>query len=174
MLNRLIAVALLAGTIGTVSGCRRPGLASRALTSQEAQWAELIRGSYPAWNRPYFSPVKELQSDAAGAAVAVPAETSTLTPILVVPASPAVELLVVPPDDTHLTPIEEPPPPATPSLESYTVKKGDTLSDIAERVLGSERHWRRIFELNRDVLDSPDRIKPGTVIKIPPRASVTP
>ena len=34
--------------------------------------------------------------------------------------------------------------------------------------LGSANAWKKIFEANRDVLDDPDRIFPGQVIKLPP------
>ena len=51
---------------------------------------------------------------------------------------------------------------------TYTIEKGDTLSKIAKEQLGSANAWKRIFEANRDVLDDPDRIFPGQVIKLPP------
>ena len=51
---------------------------------------------------------------------------------------------------------------------TYTVKKGDTLSHIAQAHYGKASRWKRIFEANRDQLDDPDRIKPGQVLKIPP------
>ena len=51
---------------------------------------------------------------------------------------------------------------------TYTIEKGDTLSKIATEQLGSANAWKQIFEANRDVLDDPDRIFPGQVIKLPP------
>ena len=51
---------------------------------------------------------------------------------------------------------------------SYTVEKGDTLSKIAKDHLGQASAWKQIFEANRDVLDDPDRIFPGQVLKLPP------
>ena len=51
---------------------------------------------------------------------------------------------------------------------SYTIEKGDTLSKIAKEQLGHASAWKQIFEANRDVLDDPDRIFPGQVIKLPP------
>ena len=53
-------------------------------------------------------------------------------------------------------------------LRTYTVEKGDSLSKIAKEQLGSANAWKKIFEANRDVLDDPDRIFPGQVIKLPP------
>ena len=51
---------------------------------------------------------------------------------------------------------------------TYTIEKGDTLSKIAKEQLGSANAWKQIFEANRNVLDDPDRIFPGQVIKLPP------
>ena len=53
--------------------------------------------------------------------------------------------------------------------ESYTIEKGDTLSKIAKTHYGNANAWKQIFEANRDVLDDPDRIFPGQVIKLPPK-----
>ncbi len=50
----------------------------------------------------------------------------------------------------------------------YTIDKGDTLSKIAKDHFGSANRWREIYEANRDVIDDPDRIFPGQVIKLPP------
>jgi nucleoid-associated protein YgaU len=51
--------------------------------------------------------------------------------------------------------------------ETYTVKKGDSLSKIAKRVYGDAQQWRRIHEANRDIIDNPDLIHPGQVLKLP-------
>ena len=51
---------------------------------------------------------------------------------------------------------------------TYTIESGDTLSKIAKEQLGRASAWRDIFEANRDVIDNPDRIFPGQVIKLPP------
>ncbi len=56
--------------------------------------------------------------------------------------------------------------------ESYTIGKGDTLSKIAKEHYGSANAWKQIFDANRDVLEDPDRIFPGQVIKLPPRDSI--
>lgn len=52
--------------------------------------------------------------------------------------------------------------------QTYTVVKGDNLSKIAKHFYGKASAWPKIFEANRDLLDDPDRIKPGQVLKIPP------
>jgi nucleoid-associated protein YgaU len=50
---------------------------------------------------------------------------------------------------------------------SYTVKPGDTLSRIAKEHLGDANAYNKIFELNRDQLSDPDKIKAGQVLKLP-------
>ena len=50
---------------------------------------------------------------------------------------------------------------------TYTVEKGDTLSHIAKAHYGRASKWHAIFEANRDVLDDPDKIRPGQVLTIP-------
>lgn len=54
-----------------------------------------------------------------------------------------------------------------PEFQTYTVGKNDTLSAIAKQHYGKAGAWRDIFEANRDVIDNPDRIFPGQVIKLP-------
>lgn len=50
---------------------------------------------------------------------------------------------------------------------TYTVRKGDTLSAIAQRTYGDANEWRRIYEANRDSIDNPDLIHPGQELNIP-------
>lgn len=62
------------------------------------------------------------------------------------------------------------PPPAPekpePKVEYYTIAKGDTLSEIAQRYYGKASEYRRIFEDNREVIADPDKIYPGQKIRI--------
>ena len=51
----------------------------------------------------------------------------------------------------------------------YEVVPGDSLSKIAKREYGNASEWTRIYEANRDVLDDPNKIKPGQKLKIPPQ-----
>jgi nucleoid-associated protein YgaU len=51
---------------------------------------------------------------------------------------------------------------------SYTIKRGDSLSKIAQRVYGDPHRWPDIYDANRDVLGgNPNLIHPDTVITIP-------
>jgi nucleoid-associated protein YgaU len=49
----------------------------------------------------------------------------------------------------------------------YTVKSGDSLSKISKHIYGDAGSYTKIFEANRDILQNPDLIKPGQVLKIP-------
>jgi nucleoid-associated protein YgaU len=53
------------------------------------------------------------------------------------------------------------------AAKTYTVKAGDTLSQIAKEHLGSAGAYMKIFELNRDQLTDPDKIRPGQVLRLP-------
>ena len=53
--------------------------------------------------------------------------------------------------------------------DTYVVKRGDSLSSIAaqRKIYGTASRWHRIFEANRDILSSPDQLRPGMALKIP-------
>ena len=57
--------------------------------------------------------------------------------------------------------------PAQAAAKTHTVKAGDTLSGIAKEHLGSAGAYMKIFELNKDQLTDPDKIKPGQVLRLP-------
>lgn len=59
------------------------------------------------------------------------------------------------------------PAAAPPAARTYTVKAGDTLSKIAKEHLGSAGAYMKIFDLNKDQLSDPDKIKPGQVLRLP-------
>ena len=56
-----------------------------------------------------------------------------------------------------------------PAKESqfYTVKSGDTLSAISKQVYGDANKYNKIFEANKPMLKSPEKIYPGQVLRIP-------
>ena len=58
-----------------------------------------------------------------------------------------------------------------PQSTMYTVKSGDTLSKIAKAHYGDPMKYPVIFEANKPMLDDPDKIYPGQVLRIPPEAA---
>jgi nucleoid-associated protein YgaU len=54
-----------------------------------------------------------------------------------------------------------------PEAKFYTVKSGDTLSKIAKESYGDANQYDKIFEANRPMLKSADKIYPGQVLRIP-------
>lgn len=59
--------------------------------------------------------------------------------------------------------VENPEPEAT----FYTVVSGDSLSKIAKAQYGDAMKYTVIFEANRPMLEDPDKIYPGQVLRIP-------
>jgi len=57
-----------------------------------------------------------------------------------------------------------------PESQWYTVASGDTLSKISKQFYGDPNKYQQIFEANRPMLSSPDKIYPGQVLRIPPAA----
>ena len=53
------------------------------------------------------------------------------------------------------------------TVVSLTVKKGDTLGDIAQRTYGDSAMYIAIYEENKDQLDSPNRVPEGIVLRVP-------
>ncbi|MCA9772856.1 MAG: TcpQ domain-containing protein [Myxococcales bacterium] len=54
-----------------------------------------------------------------------------------------------------------------PACGTYQVLPGDTLGSIAARVTGTALRADDLFELNRDVMRTPDLLRVGQVIRIP-------
>ena len=50
---------------------------------------------------------------------------------------------------------------------TYVVRDGDTLVRIASRLLGDQQEWTKIYELNKDVIQSPRSLRIGQKLRIP-------
>ena len=57
---------------------------------------------------------------------------------------------------------------SAPEAKYYTVVAGDTLSKISKTQYGDANKYQTIFEANRPMLQHPDKIYPGQVLRIPP------
>jgi LysM repeat protein len=57
---------------------------------------------------------------------------------------------------------------SAPEAKFYTVVSGDTLSKISRQFYGDANKYTTIFEANKPMLKSPDRIYPGQNLRIPP------
>lgn len=53
------------------------------------------------------------------------------------------------------------------STREYTIQKGDTLSKIAKEQLGAAHRWKYLYELNKDRIKDPNKLKVGQKIVIP-------
>ncbi|MFH1441265.1 MAG: OmpA family protein [Candidatus Omnitrophota bacterium] len=53
------------------------------------------------------------------------------------------------------------------STKEYIVKKGDTLSKIAQKEYGKAYRWKYLYELNKDKIKEPNKLKIGQKIIIP-------
>lgn len=57
--------------------------------------------------------------------------------------------------------------PLVSTARTHVVGEGETLSEIAAAHLGSARRWPEIVAANRDRIDDPDRVQPGTELRLP-------
>ncbi|APG60696.1 peptidoglycan-binding protein LysM [Christiangramia salexigens] len=55
-----------------------------------------------------------------------------------------------------------------PEAVFHTVERGDSLSKISKAHYGDPNQYPLIFEANKPMLDDPDKIYPGQVLRIPP------
>ncbi|MBM3641534.1 MAG: LysM peptidoglycan-binding domain-containing protein, partial [Alphaproteobacteria bacterium] len=59
-------------------------------------------------------------------------------------------------------------PPAPPAVQTYTVRRGDTLRAIAKRLYGDEKRWREIAAVNPSL--NPKKLRQGQNINLPASA----
>lgn len=114
-----------------------------------------------------------------------PAPATVFGPLAAAPESGEFELLAGPP-----APINTAPPPVTASENGnldhefpataagavrekssgavhHVVRPGDTLSSLAAIHLGNHSRYLELFEANREILATPDDLRPGMVLVIP-------
>jgi nucleoid-associated protein YgaU len=69
-------------------------------------------------------------------------------------------------------PAAKPAASAAARTQYYTIQSGDSLSKIAKEKYGEMDKWKGLFEANKEVIQDPDKIYPGQVIRIPPEDSL--
>ncbi|GAB3671502.1 LysM peptidoglycan-binding domain-containing protein [Saccharopolyspora tripterygii] len=79
--------------------------------------------------------------------------------------------------DTRVGPGGYPDPPPGPTMTSpghpgYTVVRGDTLWDLAERYLGNPHRWTQLRDFNHDLLQGTDQLETGWVLRMPADAAL--
>ena len=60
------------------------------------------------------------------------------------------------------------------TIQFYVVEKGDTLSELAERILGDASRWPEIYRLNSEKIQDLDILPAGEKLQIPVENSDTP
>ena len=87
------------------------------------------------------------------------------------PAAPGVVAVAMADTGTALpvvAPTAAPAPHPQPTWVEYTVVRGDDLWTLAQTHLGQGTDWRRIVELNPELLaGDPDHLRPGWVLRLP-------
>jgi nucleoid-associated protein YgaU len=88
------------------------------------------------------------------------------------------DVIRIPEDPANIQgkPAQGAPPPAPPAARQgemleYTVQSGDTLSRIAREKYGSPTYQDLIYNANRDRLASPNSLKEGQKLRLPPKPS---
>ncbi|MHC4834279.1 MAG: LysM peptidoglycan-binding domain-containing protein [Planctomycetota bacterium] len=85
--------------------------------------------------------------------------------LLVIPDRQALDGSAVPAPGTGSAAVRDPLVAAEARI--HIVGEGETLSEIAAAHLGSARRWPEIVAANRDRIDDPDRVRPGTELRLP-------
>ena len=91
-----------------------------------------------------------------------PAKAPASTPA---PAAPNAAAAIGAP--TTAAPAEETSGAEWPKGPIYTVKKGETLADIALKTLGSSHKWQKLLDANAARVPNAKAVKPGTKLVIP-------
>ena len=121
-------------------------------------------------------PYHPTQEETTEAEKAAPVEPMAPLPEVSVPTSPSSqppssleeEKVVVNPSSSGPSPISSPPVQGERiGGGTYTVQKGDTLSEISQKVYGKAKYWKNIFETNQPSLSDPNHLKAGMTLVLP-------
>ena len=54
---------------------------------------------------------------------------------------------------------------------TYMVQMGDTLSEIAQKIMGTTKKTQLLIDMNKDVMPNPNNIRPGMILQYPLQTS---
>lgn len=77
--------------------------------------------------------------------------------------------LVLPPASAVAAGASETAPAAKSAAQTYTVRKGENLHTIADKMYGSQSYWTLIRDANKDKLTDVDEVRAGTKLVLPPK-----
>jgi LysM repeat protein len=149
----------------------QPNAAADLLVQQQLATLELqlqaLQGDVARLTQTYA--LQGVASPAVQPALAPPPPPPAPVPPPPAPAPP-------PPPPPPPAPAPPPPPAAAPAPaqadKTYTVNSGDSLSAIAQNLLGDGNRWPELYDLNKDVVGAdPNLIFPGQVLKLPGNAN---
>lgn len=148
-----------------------------------AAWARKIRGPLPAVASQPNQP-QRVPASATAAILEPKAQAPETQPTFQKTFNPVGSLLepidgVAPGDDepeasAGFAPLDEIGGLPAGASRTHKIADGDTLSKLAAHYLGSAERYLEIFDLNRDLLTSPDLLPIGASLKIPPRGGKPP
>ncbi len=122
-------------------------------------WPELLKANKSAADEEgrVFEGAKLVIPQRGGAAIA---QTSAQVPVqkpALTPSAPVTQAPVTKPDTQT----------ASGAYGSYTIKKGDTLSEISQELMGTMRRMNELIELNKDQIQDADDIRVGMKLRYP-------
>lgn len=154
-----------AGMTAFLAACG-PELAQTPYTQEETEWKNYLEQQYPGWRAPQTPPPKAV-SDAPAVSAPSVAEEETL--VISEPEKKEFELVneTVYNDGSAVYSDTAAVEAVAPKYVEYTVKKGDTLGGIARQFYQKSTGWKQIYKANTNVISDPNKLKIGTVLRIP-------
>lgn len=155
-MGKYVAVGVLAVIVLAAVTYEAPREGPGSATASTADAAEGVRieGAFGALTPPRSAPPPQRSE-------ATPAPVTTGAPVVAEPApAPATTPAATTPGaSTQVA--------SAPRVLEYTVKSGQTLSDVAGELLGDRGRWRELYEANKDKLPDPDHVRAGLTILFP-------
>jgi len=152
-----------------LTGCLSPQLAETPLGETEQKWVDFLQDAYPEWDVPKTLPPVS-QPYAPALELSAPSYTEQIhdeaVPVVKIASpieikTPAGGLEAAPADFGIMEKVQ------SERFDLYVIQKGDTLWKIANKFYKNGSKWHVLYDANRDVLPSPQSMKPGLELRIP-------